>query len=96
METMVWSDPFDYAWRIRARRRTRGHGRCRGPRARPTPTPPSARRARHLLVADPNVRALLGNPYDLELQREGDRWLIRRMRIDNTWYTGDPTAIFGA
>ncbi|MET8427019.1 nuclear transport factor 2 family protein [Nocardia sp. NPDC004860] len=50
--------------------------------------------AQHLLVADPGVHALLKNPYDLELQREGDRWLIRRMRIDNAWYTGDPTAIF--
>lgn len=50
--------------------------------------------AQHLLTADPDVRALLKNPYDLELRRDGDRWLIARMRIDNTWYTGDPTAIF--
>ncbi|MFE2955173.1 nuclear transport factor 2 family protein [Nocardia tengchongensis] len=51
--------------------------------------------AQHLLDADPTVHALLKNPYELELRRDGDRWLIDRMRIDNTWYTGDPTAIFG-
>ncbi|MBO2462670.1 nuclear transport factor 2 family protein [Actinomadura violacea] len=51
--------------------------------------------AQHLLTADHATFALLKNPYDVELIRDGDRWVIRRMRIDNTWYTGDPTAIFG-
>ncbi|MFI8913932.1 nuclear transport factor 2 family protein [Streptomyces sp. NPDC053513] len=51
--------------------------------------------AQHLLVADPAVHALLKNPYAVDLARDGDRWVIRRLRIDNTWYTGDPTAIFG-
>ncbi|RFU86881.1 nuclear transport factor 2 family protein [Streptomyces triticagri] len=51
--------------------------------------------AQHLLVADRRTHALLKNPYDVDLVRDGDRWLIRRLRIDNTWYTGDPTAIFG-
>ncbi|KJS58543.1 nuclear transport factor 2 family protein [Streptomyces rubellomurinus] len=51
--------------------------------------------AQHLLVADPATHALLKNPYDVELVRDGDRWVIRRLRIDNTWFTGDPTAIFG-
>ncbi|KJS54311.1 hypothetical protein VM98_19905 [Streptomyces rubellomurinus subsp. indigoferus] len=51
--------------------------------------------AQHLLVADPTTHALLKNPYDVELVRDGDRWVIRRLRIDNTWFTGDPTAIFG-
>jgi len=51
--------------------------------------------AQHLLVADPTTRALLKNPYDVDLIRYGDRWVIRRLRIDNTWYTGEPTAIFG-
>ncbi|MFF7993270.1 nuclear transport factor 2 family protein [Kitasatospora xanthocidica] len=52
--------------------------------------------AQHLLTADPDTRALLKNPYTVDLVRDGGRWLIRRMRIDNTWFTGDPTAIFGA
>ncbi|MFJ9693730.1 nuclear transport factor 2 family protein [Kitasatospora sp. NPDC101183] len=51
--------------------------------------------AQHLLTADPAVRALLKNPYAVELVRDGHRWVIRRMRIDNTWFTGEPTAIFG-
>lgn len=51
--------------------------------------------AQHLLIADPSTRALLKNPYQLELVRDGDRWLIHRMRIENVWFDGDPTAIFG-
>jgi SnoaL-like protein len=51
--------------------------------------------AQHLLAADHGTFALLKNPYDVELVRDGQRWVIRRMRIDNTWYTGVPTAIFG-
>ncbi len=51
--------------------------------------------AQHLLIADPSTRALLENPYHLELRRDGDRWLIDRTRIENTRFDGDPTAIFG-
>ncbi|GAB3959192.1 hypothetical protein GCM10029978_005750 [Actinoallomurus acanthiterrae] len=51
--------------------------------------------AQHLLTADHGTFALLKNPYDVELVRDGDRWVIRRVRIENAWYTGDPTAIFG-
>ncbi|MEV8443858.1 nuclear transport factor 2 family protein [Actinosynnema sp. NPDC051121] len=50
--------------------------------------------AQHLLTADHGVFALLKNPYDVELVRDGRRWLIHRMRIDNAWFTGDPAAIF--
>ncbi|MEC3954200.1 nuclear transport factor 2 family protein [Nocardia sp. CDC153] len=51
--------------------------------------------AQHLLTADHDTFALLKNPYVLELRRDGDRWLIHRMRIENTWYLGEPKAIFG-
>ncbi|WP_030243786.1 nuclear transport factor 2 family protein [Streptomyces sp. NRRL S-350] len=51
--------------------------------------------AQHLLTADPATRALLKNLYDVELVRHGDRWVIRRLRIDNSWFTGEPAAIFG-
>lgn len=51
--------------------------------------------AQHLLAADHGTFALLKNPYEGELVRAGERWVIRRMRIDNTWYTGDPVTIFG-
>jgi hypothetical protein len=52
--------------------------------------------AQHLLTADHGVFALLKNPYDVELVRDGVRWLIHRVRIDNAWFTGDPAAIFAA
>lgn len=52
--------------------------------------------AQHLLSADHEVFALLKNPYDVELVRDGERWVIRRLRIHNAWFTGDPTAIFGS
>ncbi|CAG6396485.1 nuclear transport factor 2 family protein [Streptomyces cocklensis] len=52
--------------------------------------------AQHLLTADHGTFALLKNPYDVDLVRDGDRWVIRRLRIDNAWYTGDPAAIFAA
>ncbi|WP_301175777.1 nuclear transport factor 2 family protein [Actinomadura geliboluensis] len=51
--------------------------------------------AQHLLSADHSTFALLKNPYDVELVRDGRRWVVRRMRIGNTWYRGDPAAIFG-
>ncbi|MEU5264224.1 nuclear transport factor 2 family protein [Amycolatopsis sp. NPDC021455] len=52
--------------------------------------------AQHLLTADHGVFALLKNPYDVDLVRDGERWVIRRLRIDNAWFTGDPAAIFTA
>ena len=52
--------------------------------------------AQHLLSEDPATHALLKNPYEVHLIRHGERWLIRRMRIENTWLVGDPPAIFGA
>jgi SnoaL-like domain len=52
--------------------------------------------AQHLLTADHSRHALLNNRYAVELVRDGRRWLMRRIRIENVWYTGDPTAIFGA
>lgn len=51
--------------------------------------------AQHLLTADPGTHALLKNPYTVDLVRDGDRWRIRKVRIDNAWLTGDPVAIFG-
>ena len=50
--------------------------------------------AQHLLSADHGVFALLKNLYDVELVRDGKRWSICRLRIDNIWFTGDPAAIF--
>ncbi|MGK3208289.1 nuclear transport factor 2 family protein [Amycolatopsis sp. MEPSY49] len=51
--------------------------------------------AQHLLSADHGTHALLKNRYDVRLVRDGDRWVMRRVVIENAWYTGDPAAIFG-
>ncbi|MFE3459898.1 nuclear transport factor 2 family protein [Nocardiopsis aegyptia] len=50
--------------------------------------------AQHLLRGH-EVHALLKNRYDVGLVRDGDRWVMSRVRIDNVWFTGDPTAVFG-
>ncbi|BFV58856.1 hypothetical protein KCMC57_up39600 [Kitasatospora sp. CMC57] len=51
--------------------------------------------AQHLLTADPTTHALLKNRYAVDLVRDGARWTVRRLHIDNVWYAGDPVAIFG-
>lgn len=51
--------------------------------------------AQHLLSPAHDVHALLKNRYDAGLVRDGDRWVLRRVVIENAWYTGDPAAIFG-
>lgn len=51
--------------------------------------------AQHLLTVEHDTFALLKNIYDVDLVRDGERWLMRRIRIENVWYQGDPTAIFG-
>ncbi len=51
--------------------------------------------AQHLLSDDHGRYALLKNRYDVALVRDGDLWVMRRVRIENAWYTGDPLAIFG-
>jgi hypothetical protein len=51
--------------------------------------------AQHLLSADHSTHALLKNRYDVDLVRAGERWVMRRVIIENAWYTGDPGAIFG-
>jgi hypothetical protein len=51
--------------------------------------------AQHLLKDDHATHALLKNMYQVELVRDGARWLIRRLRIHNVWYVGQPVLIFG-
>jgi hypothetical protein len=51
--------------------------------------------AQHLLSPAHDTHALLKNRYDVDLVRVGERWVMRRVVIENAWYTGDPTAIFG-
>ncbi|WP_433253384.1 hypothetical protein ACQPYK_09895 [Streptosporangium sp. CA-135522] len=50
---------------------------------------------RLLLIADHGTFALLKKPYDVELIRDRQRWITRRLRTDNACYIGSPTAIPG-
>lgn len=50
--------------------------------------------AQHLLSIDHDRHALLKNIYRVELIRDGERFVIRALRIDNVWFTGEPKAIF--
>jgi hypothetical protein len=50
--------------------------------------------AQHLLTADHSRHALLKNLYAVGLVPDGRRWVMRTVRIDNIWFTGDPAAIF--
>lgn len=52
--------------------------------------------AQHVLIAHPDTFALLKNRYDVALVRDGARWVMTHVRIDNVWLAGDPPAIFGA
>lgn len=51
--------------------------------------------AQHVPRADPMRHYLMKNRYDVELARERDDWVIRRVTIDNIWRTGDPSVLAG-
>lgn len=51
--------------------------------------------AQHLLTADHERHALLNNRYAVGLVPDGERWVMRTVRIENVWFTGEPGAIFG-
>ena len=50
--------------------------------------------AQHLPRGDHRRHLLLKNIYNVELSRDGARWVIDRMRIDNVWLDGDPAVLF--
>ncbi|WP_172147693.1 MULTISPECIES: nuclear transport factor 2 family protein [Pseudomonas] len=50
--------------------------------------------AQHVLKSDPSRHYLMKNRYDVEMVRQGDVWLIERVRVDNVWRTGDLAALF--
>jgi hypothetical protein len=51
--------------------------------------------AQHLPTDDHSRHALLKNLYDVQLRREGSRWVMTRVVIDCVWFTGDPRVITG-
>lgn len=52
--------------------------------------------AQHLPRHDHARHLLLKNIYTTRLSRQGARWVIDHLRIDNVWMTGDPTVLFPA
>lgn len=51
--------------------------------------------AQHLPANDHSRHYLMKNRYDVELNRQGDAWVIQRVTIDNVWRDGDPTVLTG-
>jgi hypothetical protein len=51
--------------------------------------------AQHLPKADHSRHTLLKNLYAVDAVRDGSHWVMRRVHIDNVWYTGDPWVITG-
>ena len=51
--------------------------------------------AQHLPKDDHSRHALLKNLYAVDLVRDGARWVMRHVHIDNVWHTGDPRVIAG-
>lgn len=52
--------------------------------------------AQHVPKDDPSRHLLLKNIYAVELSRDHELWVIDHMRIENVWFTGDPTVLFGS
>lgn len=52
--------------------------------------------AQHLPKHDHRRHLLLKNVYTVQAVRDGDRWAIERMVIENVWLAGDPTVLFPA
>lgn len=51
--------------------------------------------ATHLPPQDHTRRCQMKNRYEAELLRDGARWRIRRLTIDNAWFEGDPAVLLG-
>jgi len=45
--------------------------------------------AQHVSQDDPARSYLMKNRYDVELERKGDGWVIKRNTVDNVWRAGD-------
>jgi len=51
--------------------------------------------AQHLLARDHSVHLLLKNIYWARLRRVDDEWRMHHLRIENVWFTGEPSTLFG-
>lgn len=51
--------------------------------------------AQHLPPQDRSRHFLMKNQYDVSLVRDGERWVISNMVVDNVWFTGEPNVLVG-
>ncbi|POX56997.1 nuclear transport factor 2 family protein [Streptomyces sp. Ru71] len=51
--------------------------------------------AQHLPGADHGRHLLLKNLYAVDLVRAGSHWRMRRVHVENVWYTGEPGVLIG-
>jgi hypothetical protein len=51
--------------------------------------------AQHLPADDHSRHLLLKNIYEAEVVRDGLRWVMSSVVIENLWFTGDPLVILG-
>lgn len=51
--------------------------------------------AQHLPAGDHSRHLMLKNIYDAHVVRDGSRWVMTSVVIDNIWFTGDPLVILG-
>lgn len=51
--------------------------------------------AQHVPASDPEQHYMMKNRYDVELVRQQDLWVIKRMTIDNVWCSGS-LAVLGS
>lgn len=49
--------------------------------------------AQHVPRGDHTRHYLMKNRYDVELERNGDTWVITRSTVDNVWRSGDPAVL---
>jgi septum formation inhibitor-activating ATPase MinD len=49
--------------------------------------------AQHVPRGDHTRHYLMKNRYDVELERNGDTWIITRSTVDNVWRSGDPAVL---
>lgn len=80
---------------LRPRSRHRAPRTRRSPRSTTHVVYTAIVEAQHLPAADHGRHLLLENLYAVELVRDGHRWVIRRVHIDNVRYTGDPQILVG-
>ncbi|BAZ15671.1 hypothetical protein NIES4071_75430 [Calothrix sp. NIES-4071] len=51
--------------------------------------------AQHLPSNDHSRHCLMKNQYEASLVRSCDKWVIKHLRVDGVWFTGEPSVLMG-